>query len=288
MLAHGTTTVEIKSGYGLSVEDELKSLWAVRDLSLERQRLGIGPRIAATFLGAHAVPEEFANDPDGYVSLVVEKMLPTVAQEGLGRVVRRLLRHRRVHRRADPPHPQCRHRPRAGSAPPRQRVRPCGRDRGRGGDEGCVGRSPAGDGARRISRRSERQAQSLCSFQARLSASAWGTTHPPALLSTRVCLSPLRPTATPAPAHVRTSAAHLARLLADEDVTRRSYSRRHHQLAYALDRGHILGSLEPGKLADIVVWDVPNHRHLAYHFGVNLVEEVYVGGRETSSLEDDY
>jgi imidazolonepropionase len=49
--------------------------------------------------------------------------------------------------------------------------------------------------------------------------------------------------------------------------------------AYALERGDIAGSLEPGKLADIVVWDAPNHRHLAYHFGVNLVEMVFIGGK---------
>jgi imidazolonepropionase len=49
--------------------------------------------------------------------------------------------------------------------------------------------------------------------------------------------------------------------------------------AYALERGHQLGSLEPGKLADIVIWGAPNYRHLAYHFGVNLAETVFVGGR---------
>jgi imidazolonepropionase len=49
--------------------------------------------------------------------------------------------------------------------------------------------------------------------------------------------------------------------------------------AHALDRGHLVGSLEPDKLADLVIWDAPNHRHLAYHFGVNLAEAVFVGGR---------
>src|SRR4051794_23551444 len=58
MLAHGTTTIEVKSGYGLSVEDELKCLRAMRDLNLELQRAGTGPRMALTFLGAHAVPAE--------------------------------------------------------------------------------------------------------------------------------------------------------------------------------------------------------------------------------------
>jgi imidazolonepropionase len=61
--------------------------------------------------------------------------------------------------------------------------------------------------------------------------------------------------------------------------------------AHALDRGDRLGSLEPGKLADIVVWEAPNHRHLAYHFGVNLAAEVYVGGRATwqaTALDHDH
>src|SRR3954471_5549542 len=83
MLRHGPTTVEVKSGYGLSVEDELKCLRAIRDLSLELQKAGTGPRIARTFLGAHAVPAEFAEDPEGYVRLVIEEMLPAVAAEDL-------------------------------------------------------------------------------------------------------------------------------------------------------------------------------------------------------------
>src|SRR5262249_41750817 len=70
MLAHGTTTVEIKSGYGLSLDDELKCLRAIRDLNIELQKEGTGPRIAATFLGAHAVPTEYAADPEGYVTLI--------------------------------------------------------------------------------------------------------------------------------------------------------------------------------------------------------------------------
>ncbi|HYO50087.1 MAG TPA: imidazolonepropionase, partial [Chloroflexia bacterium] len=83
MLAHGTTTVEIKSGYGLSVEGELKMLRAIRDLNAELREAGTGPRIAATFLGAHAIPEEYRDRPDEYVQLVIEEMLPAVVGEGL-------------------------------------------------------------------------------------------------------------------------------------------------------------------------------------------------------------
>jgi imidazolonepropionase len=79
LLELGTTTVEIKSGYGLSVADELKQLDVIRALR------GRPPRLVATFLGAHEVPEEHRADPDRYVRLVVEEMLPAVARQGLAR-----------------------------------------------------------------------------------------------------------------------------------------------------------------------------------------------------------
>lgn len=70
-IAHGTTTVEIKSGYGLSYEDELKMLRVIARLSKETE-LDIVP----TFLGMHAVPPEFRENRQGYVELVCERMLP--------------------------------------------------------------------------------------------------------------------------------------------------------------------------------------------------------------------
>jgi len=78
MAALGTTALEIKSGYGLSVEDELKALRAIARLSRE-----VPVRVVATFLGAHEVPAEYRARRDAYVRLVIEEMLPTVAREGL-------------------------------------------------------------------------------------------------------------------------------------------------------------------------------------------------------------
>jgi imidazolonepropionase len=78
MLACGTTAVEAKSGYGLDTENELKMLLAVKDL---RER--ITTRISSTFLGAHAVPPEFKGRTDDYVDLVVEEMIPKVAEQDL-------------------------------------------------------------------------------------------------------------------------------------------------------------------------------------------------------------
>ena len=72
----GTTTVEVKSGYGLTLEDELKILRVIRSLN-EESPLEIVP----TFLGAHAVPREM--DTDEYVELVIDQMLPRIAKEKL-------------------------------------------------------------------------------------------------------------------------------------------------------------------------------------------------------------
>ncbi len=74
LVAEGVTTVEIKSGYGLDTASELKMLRAARRLA---QTCGI--EVKTTFLGAHAVPPEFAGRPDDYIALVCEEMLPAVA-----------------------------------------------------------------------------------------------------------------------------------------------------------------------------------------------------------------
>ena len=82
LIAEGVTTVEIKSGYGLTLTDELKMLRAARALGEARP-----VTIVTTFLGAHAVPPEYAGNADGYVDLVCETMLPAVAQAQLADAV---------------------------------------------------------------------------------------------------------------------------------------------------------------------------------------------------------
>ncbi len=78
MLRAGTTTAEVKSGYGLRSEDELKLLRVVRRLAEE------GPvDLVPTFLGAHEVPEEYRGRGDAYVDVVVQEMIPAVAAERL-------------------------------------------------------------------------------------------------------------------------------------------------------------------------------------------------------------
>ena len=82
LIGEGVTSVEIKSGYGLSVADEIKMLEAARDLGTQRP-----VSVAATFLGAHALPPEFAGRADDYITLICDEMLPAIAEAGLADAV---------------------------------------------------------------------------------------------------------------------------------------------------------------------------------------------------------
>ncbi len=82
LIAEGVTTVEIKSGYGLDTASEIRMLRAARRLGSERP-----VRVATTFLGAHALPPEYAGDADGYIAMLTDMMLPEVARLGLADAV---------------------------------------------------------------------------------------------------------------------------------------------------------------------------------------------------------
>ena len=80
--AEGVTTVEIKSGYGLDLANELKMLRVIRRLEQSQAATVVG-----TFLGAHALPPEYAGRPDAYVDLVIKEMVPAIAAEKLATAV---------------------------------------------------------------------------------------------------------------------------------------------------------------------------------------------------------
>ena len=80
MLRQGTTTVEIKSGYGLNEDAEIKILHTINELA-EESLMDIVP----TFLGAHAIPDEFKENPDGYVDLVCKRLLPYIAKHRMAK-----------------------------------------------------------------------------------------------------------------------------------------------------------------------------------------------------------
>ena len=74
----GTTTIEAKSGYGLNTDAEIKSLKVLHEVNLNHQ-IDIVP----TFMGAHAIPKEYSNNIDSYVDLICDSMIPQVAQQGI-------------------------------------------------------------------------------------------------------------------------------------------------------------------------------------------------------------
>ncbi len=78
MMSYGTTTLETKSGYGLTTESEIKQLKAIEILN-DKHPLDIVP----TFLGAHAIPPEYKDKTDKYVKLIISDMIPKIAKEGL-------------------------------------------------------------------------------------------------------------------------------------------------------------------------------------------------------------
>ena len=137
--AHGTTTFEAKSGYGLDRDTELASLRAIRAAG------GV-----PTWLGAHAVPPEFDGDGDAYLDFALAEVLPEAAQHRRGG--RRLPRARRVRRRAGAPLSRGVPRGRARAAAPRRPVHRVGRDPARDRARRALGRPPRGDRRRTASR----------------------------------------------------------------------------------------------------------------------------------------
>lgn len=82
MLAQGVATLEIKSGYGLDTESELKTLRVAKRLGSE-----LGIEVHPTFLGAHALPPEYAGQPEAYLDLLIDQMLPAVAEQKIATAV---------------------------------------------------------------------------------------------------------------------------------------------------------------------------------------------------------
>ncbi|MBN1233548.1 MAG: imidazolonepropionase [Candidatus Coatesbacteria bacterium] len=77
MMSHGTTTIEAKSGYGLTTEDELRLIKILHDLDEE-----LPIEIFITFLGAHEIPPEYKDKREDYINMVIEEMIPEVARQG--------------------------------------------------------------------------------------------------------------------------------------------------------------------------------------------------------------
>ncbi len=273
MLAHGTTTVEAKSGYGLTTKDELKILEATRRVNQLHT-----VDVVSTFLGALVVPPEYKGNLRGYVDLVVEEMLPKVAASVLAEFcdvfcekgVFGLEQSRRVLMAAK-------------SHGLRVKVH-ADEMSGFGGaelaaDVGAISaehllfssidgvKAMASKGVVAVLLPTAAFSLMLGRFaDARLMIDcgvpvALGTDFNPNCLVESMQL-------------VVAFACHFMRLTPAEAITAATINS-----AHAVGRGSDVGSLEVGKRADIVILDAPNHKFLGYHFGVNLVEKVVKNGR---------
>jgi imidazolonepropionase len=274
MLLHGTTTAEAKSGYGLTLEDEIKQLRVVRALD------AIHPvDLVPTFLGAHAVPPERRREREAYVREIVDRMIPEVSREGLARfcdvfvddiaftieeaerVLTKAARHGlglRVH--AD----QLRD---GGGAALAARLGAASADHlEHAGEKGIRALAASGTDAVLLPGAAFFMGRGAPGLGRRLVdagvAVALATDFNPGTCPTEA-MSAILPLAcmegglSPAEAIVASTL----------------------NAAHSLGLAGRVGSLEPGKEADVQVLDVPNHLHLVYHFGVNHCRTVVKRGR---------
>jgi len=277
MLAHGTTTAEAKTGYGLDVENELKMLEAIRRLDAEHP-----VDLVPTFLGAHAVSTEYQGRADEYVDLVVEEMLPMVKSQ-MSNPKSRIFCDVFCDEGAF-------------TLEQSRRVLKAARSLGFGLKIHADEFRPLG-GARLAVELGAISADHLvCTPDDEIELLAASGTIAVALPGTPFGLG--RHEYTPARRIIDSGGAlalatdlnpgtcwcesmqfiialacRFMKMTPAEAVVAATIN-----AAHAVGLGHQVGSLEVGKKADIVVLDAPDYRHLAYRFGVNLVDRVIKSG----------
>ncbi len=279
MLAHGTTTVECKTGYGLQTTTEIAMLSAIALLDAEHP-LDLVP----TFLGAHAVPPEYADDADGYVQLVVEEMLPAVAnwraEHWPGQLfcdvfcevgafdlaqTRRILEAAQAHGLALKVH--------ADEFEPLGGARLAAELSAVSADHLVV--TPDEDIA--ALGRSRTVAVSLPPTPFGLAHTHYTPAHK--FLAAGAALA-VATDCNPGTAWTENMqfalalAARYLRLTPAQALVAATLN-----AAHAIGQGARVGSLEVGKQADAVIWDVPSHEFLSYRFGVNMAQTVIKRGR---------
>ncbi len=273
MLEHGTTTVEAKSGYGLTTRDELKLLEVMKCLD----RLH-SVDVVSTFLGAHAVPQEFRGNTQEYVGLVLDEMIPKVAEKGLAEfcdvfcekgvfnLEQTMLILAAGKKAGLKPKVHADEMTRLGGAE-------------LAADIGAVSADhllfASAEGIKAMGRRGviavllPAAAFSLMNGRfadARLMIDcgvpvALGTDFNPSCFVENQQLT-------------MGFACHFMKLTPAEAITAATIN-----AAHAVGRANEIGSLEVGKKADMAILDVPNHKFIGYRFGVNLVDKVIKNGR---------
>lgn len=287
MLAHGTTTAEVKTGYGLDLETELKMLDAIRLLD-EEHPMDLVP----TFMGAHAVPTEYAGRTDAYVDLVVNEMLPAVAD----------LRYRvetpqgdYYVRAADFCDVFCE----AGvfDLAQSRRILEAAKELGMGLKIHADEFEPIGGAtlavelgavsADHLVRTTDEQLAALAAsptIAVSLPGTPFGLGHHEYTRARRLIelggalalATDLNPGTCwcESMQFIIALACRTLRLTPAEAINAATIN-----AAHALGLGQYIGSLEVGKQADLLVLDIPDYRHLGYRFGTNLVETVIKRGQ---------
>jgi imidazolonepropionase len=273
-LRTGTTTVEAKSGYGLTVEDELKILRAIKRLNSETPL-----RYVPTFLGAHDIPAEYKSRREHYVSLIIDEMLPRVTQEKLAEYCDVFCEEKIF------------------TLDESWKILSAARCQGLGLRMHADQLSLSG-GAKLAAELGTVTADHLehtdaegiralksAGVQPVLlpgSVYALGSTHYPAARDmidsglAVVLATDFNPGSSPTPSMpmVFSLASTHMRMTPAESITASTIN-----AAHTLNRAEQIGSLEPGKLADFVIHDCGDYHELAYFFGIEHPWRVYVGGQ---------
>ncbi|HKX28746.1 MAG TPA: imidazolonepropionase [Blastocatellia bacterium] len=273
-LRTGTTTVEAKSGYGLTTADELKMLRAIRRLNRETP-LNYVP----TFLGAHVVPEEFQGRVSDYVESIVSEMLPLVAREGLAEYCDVFCEEgafcvddsRRVLTAAK-------------ALGLGLRLHADQLSRNGGAELAAELTAATADhleyaGPAEISRLKSAQVQPVLLPSSVLLLGSRQYPAARAMIEAGlgvVIATDFNPGSSPAPSMLLalTLASTQLKMTPAEAITGATIN-----AAYSLGRGSEIGSLESGKRADFVIHDCADYRELGYFAGLEHPHRVYAGGR---------
>jgi imidazolonepropionase len=274
MLPLGTTTVEAKSGYGLDLETEIRILEVIQGLDQDDPIT-----VVPTFMGAHEIPLEFRQDPEAYVDLVITRMIPAVAERKLARFcdvfcetgVFSVPQTERIFRAAQAAGMETRvHADELtdlGGAAMAARMKARTADHlVYANDDGIRAMAQAGVIAVLLPGTAyflhmQRYARARDMIAAGVPVALATDFNPGSCMTESMPL-------------IMNMACTQMRMLPAEAITAATIN-----AAWAVGEQDRIGTLEVGKQADILVLDAPNHEHLCYHFGVNLVERVVKDGK---------
>lgn len=272
-LLHGVTTLEAKSGYGLSIEEELKQLRVSKQLDQMHP-----VDIVSTFMGAHAIPPEYQEQPDAYVQIVIDQMLPLVSKEKLAEFcdvfceegVFTVEQSRRILTAAK----------QFGLTPKlhADEIVPLG-----GAELAAKVGAISADHLLKVSETGIQNMAAAGVIGVLLPGTAFFLMTQPAPArkmieaGVPVALSTDRnPGSSPTESLplIMNLACLTMQMTPAEVITASTIN-----AAHAIGRADQVGSIEVGKQADLVFFDVPNYAYLQYHFGVNWVHTVIKKGK---------